>query len=122
VRKADEKLAKIIGANARACRMRLPATQEEVAERVDLSAQVYARLERGGMLPSLNTLMRLCSLFDVRPDDILLSQGRIVATDTLPIGPADARIARAIADLDEEDARLVLALAKRLRSVRKVRA
>jgi transcriptional regulator with XRE-family HTH domain len=54
-----EELAKAIGARARALRRGLGATQEQVSEQVNLSPQVYARLEQGRVLPSVRTLVRL---------------------------------------------------------------
>jgi transcriptional regulator with XRE-family HTH domain len=59
IRDEDRELAKAIGARARALRQRAAATQEEVAEQVDLSPQVYARMEQGRVLPSIRTLVRL---------------------------------------------------------------
>jgi transcriptional regulator with XRE-family HTH domain len=63
----DNELAKTIGRRAREARTALQLTQAEVAERVDLAAEVYGRLERGGMLPSVPTLMRIASVLSVEP-------------------------------------------------------
>ena len=35
---------------------------------------IYGRVERGGMMPSVQTLLRLCAALEVTPD-VLLSQG-----------------------------------------------
>ena len=58
--KTRAKLALHLGAVAREARQKAGLTQEEVAERVELATEVYGRLERGHMLPSLPTLLRLC--------------------------------------------------------------
>lgn len=58
-------LARKIGGSARAARKSLALTQAEVAEKADLATEVYGRLERGGMLPSLPTLFRLAKALHV---------------------------------------------------------
>jgi transcriptional regulator with XRE-family HTH domain len=64
-------LAATIGTAARAARINANLTQEDVAERVGLATEVYGRLERGGMLPSVPTLKKLCETLSV-PSDVLL--------------------------------------------------
>lgn len=64
-------LAATIGNAARAARIRANLTQEDVAERVGLATEVYGRLERGGMLPSVPTLRKLCVVLSI-PSDVLL--------------------------------------------------
>ncbi|WP_083682809.1 helix-turn-helix transcriptional regulator [Archangium sp. Cb G35] len=49
-----------MGEVARNARLRARLTQADVAERVGLATEVYGRLERGGMLPSVPTLLKLC--------------------------------------------------------------
>lgn len=72
VRAEDKALAISIGARARALREERKATQDQVAEWVGLAAQVYSRLERGEMLPSLGTLMRMSTAFAVNPGEFFL--------------------------------------------------
>ncbi|GHG89846.1 helix-turn-helix transcriptional regulator [Comamonas sp. JC664] len=67
----DKKLATTIGAAARVARNRLELTQADVAERIDVATEVYGRLERGGMLPSVQTLMKLCHELHVSADELL---------------------------------------------------
>lgn len=67
----DKKLANTIGAAARAARQRLELTQADVAERIDVATEVYGRLERGGMLPSVQTLLRLCNELNISADELL---------------------------------------------------
>ena len=50
-----KKLATRLGECARAARQRLNLTQEDVAERIGIATEVYGRLERGNMLPSVPT-------------------------------------------------------------------
>ncbi len=69
--KQDKELAKAIGRRARLARAALGLTQAEVAERVPLAAEVYGRLERGGMLPSVPTLMRVAAVLSVEPSALV---------------------------------------------------
>ena len=71
----DEKLQRNLGEAARAARLRLGLTQEEVAQRVGLAQSVYGRIERGGMKPSVPTLRKLCLALGITPET-LLSLGR----------------------------------------------
>ena len=51
--------------------MRAGLTQAEVAERLGLSHEVYGRLERGLLLPSILTLRRLCLVLHLPADRLL---------------------------------------------------
>jgi len=58
--KTQAKLARHLGGIAREARLLAKLTQADVAERIGLSTEVYGRIERGGMLPSVPTLLKLC--------------------------------------------------------------
>lgn len=60
-----------LGARVRVARKLLDLTQADVAERLGLAREVYARLERGNMLPSLTTLRGLCLVLRVPPHEVL---------------------------------------------------
>jgi transcriptional regulator with XRE-family HTH domain len=60
-----------IGQRARTARAALGQTQADVAEAVGLATEVYGRLERGGMLPSVPTLVLLAAALKVTPNDLL---------------------------------------------------
>ncbi len=64
-------LKTFLGRETRAARLRLDLTQVEVAGRVKLSAAVYGRIERGLMLPSLPTLLRLCRALELDANALL---------------------------------------------------
>jgi transcriptional regulator with XRE-family HTH domain len=66
-----DKLAQSIGRNARAARGALGLTQSEIAERAGLATEVYGRLERGTMLPSVPTLVKLAHVLQVKPGQLL---------------------------------------------------
>ena len=68
------KLARSIGAAARQARTALELTQEDAAERLAVSVDFYARIERGNSLPSVPTLARMVAVLGVSADALL---GRI---------------------------------------------
>ncbi|XXF81688.1 helix-turn-helix transcriptional regulator [Myxococcaceae bacterium GXIMD 01537] len=78
----ERRLGSALGATARSARMRAGLTQADVAERVGIATEVYGRLERGRMLPSVPTLWRLCSVLRTSSDEFLGLSG--VAGVSLP--------------------------------------
>jgi transcriptional regulator with XRE-family HTH domain len=67
----DTELAKTIGAAARAARTAHGLSQADAAERVGISTEFYARIERGGTLPSTPTLLAIAEALDVSADVLL---------------------------------------------------
>lgn len=112
LRTEDAELARTIGKNARGLRQRLKLTQEEIAEQIDWSAQVYARLEQGKVLPSVGSLMKLCEVLGSRPNDLLLSERTVTQTVTPPV--AVQQLARSVVLLDEVTAMDLLPIVLRL--------
>lgn len=68
---ADDQTASRVAANLRSRRLQLQLTQAQVAEKIDISVEAYARLERGLALPSFPTLLRACSTLQTTPDALL---------------------------------------------------
>ncbi len=64
----------LIGKRLRAARKKRNLTQEQVAEKVDLSARHISGIERGVAPVSLPYLVRVCNALDVTPDDICRKQ------------------------------------------------
>jgi transcriptional regulator with XRE-family HTH domain len=65
--------------------MRAGLTQADVAERVGIATEVYGRLERGRMLPSVPTLWRLCLVLCTSSDEFLgLVQAQTNASEPRP--------------------------------------
>lgn len=60
-----------MGEVAREARKKAGLTQEEVAGRIGLVTEVYGRIERGGMLPSVPTLVRLCVVLRLDANEVL---------------------------------------------------
>lgn len=67
----DKELAKSIGAAAREARRALELTQEDAAERIGVSAEFYARIERGNALPSVPTFARIAAALGISADALL---------------------------------------------------
>ena len=57
-------------ANLRGARQDAELTQEQLAERSELHPAQVKRLERGGNLPHLDTLVRLAGALDVLPAEL----------------------------------------------------
>jgi transcriptional regulator with XRE-family HTH domain len=70
----DASFQQSLGAAACAARLRLCLTQAQVAKRAPLTSSIYGRVERGGTMLSVQTLLRLSAALEVIPD-ALLSQG-----------------------------------------------
>jgi DNA-binding XRE family transcriptional regulator len=64
-------LAAQVGAAAKEARKKARLTQEDVAERIGITPEVYGRLERGIILPSVPTLWKVCRVLGVRADAML---------------------------------------------------
>ena len=61
---------KLIGQRLRAIRKSRGLTQEEVAERADISPQHCSGIENGSAKVSLPALVRLCNALDATPDEV----------------------------------------------------
>ncbi|PTL83096.1 helix-turn-helix domain-containing protein [Vitiosangium sp. GDMCC 1.1324] len=66
-----DSLRQTIGSAAREARLHMGLTQEEVAERLGIATEVYGRLERGVIAPSISTLRKLCLTLYLSADKML---------------------------------------------------
>ena len=66
-----EDIARTLGANLRKARSRHSLTQAEMARLIDLPVELYARMERGALLPSMQLFVRLCHVLDVSAGQLL---------------------------------------------------
>ena len=118
----DKELSKSIGAAAREARKALELTQEDAAERIGVSAEFYARIERGNALPSVPTFARISGALGVSADTLL--GVRITSTieappsRTSPPPPSDTpeirRLIRRLRKASPATLRLVTMLVKEL--------
>lgn len=60
-----------MGEVAREARKKAELTQEDVAGRIGIATEVYGRFERGDMLPSVPTLVRLCRVLRLDANEVL---------------------------------------------------
>ena len=60
----------MIGMNIRILRKKLRMSQEELAERVDVSRQTIAKWENGESLPDIHKCKRLADIFEVTLDQL----------------------------------------------------
>ena len=67
----EKELPKTLGAAARQARKALDLTQEDVADRIGVSAEFYARIERGHSLPSVPTFARIAGALGVSADTLI---------------------------------------------------
>lgn len=63
-----------IGAKLLSIRKRMGLTQAEVAEAADLSDRTYADIERGSVNMRIETILRICNVLHVTPDEILTEE------------------------------------------------
>ena len=61
----------IIGNKLLTIRKKLGMTQVEIAEAADLSDRTYADIERGCVNMRLDTLLRICEVLHITPNEIL---------------------------------------------------
>lgn len=118
----DRELSRALGEAARAARARPGMTQADVAERVGIATEVYGRIERGLMLPSVETLKKLCAVLRVSADELLglpLTASR-VSEPAVPYGeppeppepPEIRRLTRRLKRLTPKQLRLLSLLAE----------
>ncbi|MCG8424582.1 MAG: helix-turn-helix domain-containing protein [Proteobacteria bacterium] len=67
----NRELAESIGRTLRAAREGLQLTPEQAAERINISAEVYASIERGQSMPNMVTLARMVFEFGISADTML---------------------------------------------------
>lgn len=65
------KLQSKIGENIKLARQKLGLTQSDVAKKADVSVNYYARIERGEVNPSVDTLKAIFTVLNVKSSDIL---------------------------------------------------
>jgi transcriptional regulator with XRE-family HTH domain len=102
-------LTAIIGAVAKQARTRAGLTQADVAAAVGTHPEVYGRMERGEVMPSVPTLMRVCLTLGCGPHELmgfspLESPQNSPGANTVPPGLSDTpekrRLLRRLARLD----------------------
>jgi transcriptional regulator with XRE-family HTH domain len=105
----------------RSARPRWDLPPADVAERVGIATEVYGRLERGNMLPSVKTLRRLCLVLNCSSDVLLgvasAEKPVAVAEDPPEYGerPEVRRVLRTLRRLEPAQLRLISQVAGAIR-------
>lgn len=89
-----------IGRRARIARTAQGMTQAEVAAAVGISVEVYGRMERETVLPSVPTLMKLAATLRTTPNSLLGVDGPEPLTP--PPSPELRRIHRLLESIDQK--------------------
>lgn len=113
----NKELAKTIGAAARQARKALQLTQLDASDRVGVSVEFYARIERGSSLPSILTFARIVSGLGVSADVLLgvTTNGTLKNwAPALVDDPANRRLLRRIRKARPSALRLIELLLKEL--------
>lgn len=112
----DTRLSQRLGSTARRARLARGLTQADVAEELGIATEVYGRLERGKMLPSVQTLIRLSVALELSADALLgLTPGatpQLVARERGPSYDAEARLRPLVRTLRQLDANQLRVLAQ----------
>lgn len=64
-------LKKALAANVRAARKRMGWTQAEMARQIQMPVEMYGRMERGTLLPSLDSFVEICCVLGEMSDHLL---------------------------------------------------
>ncbi len=76
----------LISTNLKNLRKRYDYTQEQLAEKLNVSRQVIAKWEKGESLPDIQLCSQLAELFDVALDDLVNYSSKEVGVDVPPRG------------------------------------
>jgi transcriptional regulator with XRE-family HTH domain len=110
-----QRFASELGAAARQARLQRGLTQAEVAERIGIVMEVYGRLERGVLLPSLPTFLGMCHVLEADPRALLglmSPSGDPGAQQALGDPPHVRRLTRLARELDKDEVIALLGVAK----------
>lgn len=77
--KAD--LSRIIGGNIRKLRVDAGLSQDELAERLELSKNFVSLMETGAKFPSAETIVKLCNIFSIEFFELFFDSSRFISVD-----------------------------------------
>ena len=113
----DGQLQKRLGEVARNAREGLGITQAEVAARAGLTAPVYGRIERGGMMPSVPSLRRVAIALGVPPDALLDMSPQELPTSANDLSSETRKVLALLRTWPETKVRLAVELLRVLEPV-----
>ncbi len=106
----------LLGKNIKVARHTRGLTQAAVAAMVGKSVETISNIERGNILPGLDTLVALANALEVSPASLLDGLGEADADRTHETEVRLAPLVRAAVDLDDNALRQVISLAAFLAS------
>ena len=119
--KTKRTLAVILGSCLREARLSAGLTQADVASNIGIVTEVYGRIERGQLLPSLPKLRRLCVFLKVDANATLKIDGHEPprwledsSGPNLDDSPRLRRLHRALQALDEEQLAVIIGMVRLL--------
>jgi len=104
-------LSQTIGQHVREERRRLGLTQEQLAERLALSTNYIAHLERGSRGASLITLEKVSDVLDVTVMSLFAPVGKAGAAKSAPPADEIRRLTARLKGVDPETRKLFVSLA-----------
>ena len=93
----SEDVLNVLGKNLKIARKDKKLTQEFVAEKVNISADLLRNIENGRNIGSIPTLLNLCNFLEITPDD-LFSPLLTTEKETL-----DTTLIRHLSSISKED-------------------
>jgi transcriptional regulator with XRE-family HTH domain len=110
-----QRFANELGAAAREARLRMGLTQAEVADQIGIAMEVYGRIERGVLLPSIQTFLGMCHVLEADPRVLLglTATGSVLGPPQRPEDPPHVRRLTLLArELREEEVTALQGVAK----------
>ena len=113
-----KKLTVLMGEHFREAREKAEWTQADVAERVGMATEVYGRMERGNLTPSVVNLRKLCLVLRMDADTALGLESKEAAawlqepSRLMEDSPRIRRLLRTLRSLDEKQLSAVGAIAR----------
>lgn len=111
----DADLCGSIGRTAKEARRKLGFSQGDVADSIGLAQEVYGRLERGHMMPSVPTLRRVCVALGISADEAFgfnsSGEPRIAVQPAPPRRLLIRRLIRRAANLEDRTLHVLLKVA-----------
>ncbi|EPX60459.1 putative transcriptional regulator [Cystobacter fuscus DSM 2262] len=118
-----KKLTVHLGETLRAARARAQWTQADVAERVGVATEVYGRMERGNLTPSVPILRALCGVLKMDADEALALEFREKAAwlkerpaPSVEESPGMRRLMRTLRQMDDKQLAALSMVARTLAS------
>jgi transcriptional regulator with XRE-family HTH domain len=95
----------LIGKRIKSLRKQLQITQDQLAEKIQLSPKYLSNIERGKENPTLDTLLKLSQALNVEPWEMFLLDSELPSKQVLK-----DKIAQLVSEASDERLRLIVRL------------